>query len=169
MQMKNGTERLRPTVAWENYYPTPPQPTTGSNNSEHLQPQSHAKYKAIVVVHSPFYSCVGKTSWCNVICSLLKLIAAQENAADMDQTLWSLLGNSFNSYQITPPQLPSSSSDPRQFPGSAHKIQWDKLMFFKKGSCPIFSLVKLQLSHSLLLWRTNANISKSVKQQLDRK
>lgn len=74
-----------------------------------------------------------------------------QTSRGQDQTLWSLLGNSFNSYQIIPPQLPAFPL----FPGRRHvsQIQWDKLVSFKKGSCPIFSFAKLQLSHSQPLWQ----------------
>ena len=124
----------RPQVAWPG----------------HLQPQSHAKYKTAVIV----LQCVllrgtkrqegGIKHWSNVIHALLPVDTGAENPADkqggQDQTLWSLLGNSFNSYQIIPPQLPAFSL----FPGRRHvsQIQWDKLVSFKKGSCPIFSLAK---------------------------
>lgn len=58
--MKNDTDRPGPqeahanNTAWENYYTNPlTQPQVAWPG--HLQPQSHAKYKTVVIVRSTFY------------------------------------------------------------------------------------------------------------------
>lgn len=118
----------------------------------HLRPQRRAEHKTIVIVCSAFTpknkrARRGK-SRCNVIHALQGLLLIEkihQTSRERDQTAWSLLGNSFNLYQIIPPQLPCSLH-------SQAGATWDgynetKLCHFKKGSCPIFSSAKLQLSH----------------------
>lgn len=162
MPMKNDTDRPDPqeahanNAAWENYYTNPlDQPQVAWPG--HLQPQSHAKYKTIVIVCSTFY-CEeqkdkrGKKSWCNVIHALLWLILVErihQTCRGQDQTLWSLLGNSFNSYQIIPPQLPSSLCS--QAGDMWARYNETKLCHLKKAAVPFLASQKLQLSHSQLL------------------